>query len=1049
MKLNGPHRAPQSQNVPKQESTSPSTRAENKASEEAPFDPLGSAFSQLAGLDRKASTGEPERIRTNLKGDFEALVDFKTDDGKSVVLAVRNEAEVPLYASLLSGGETDSPVGQLHQKLKSASDSKFYFQRGGEYLRTDAGGAAVALDRGSQVVLRRSDGQYEPHRDPETALRFVAGSDPKAAALRKELADAAESGMTVTVHSEQEGDEPPSKLQMVLQMFDRSSQLAMDRDLATAVMAGSRVDVGFENDERPIAIPLTLSREEMNLAAQWNDSPTEEIKGFKEEFKALSDDKTIFMTQQPSGQMKGMVIRADDRAAYFQLRQGERMVALDSAGDLHEMKSLKDFKTFKETGRVSPKTEAFDGSKTDSDNLMMFYHVSPFDPIGKGNYDDLPQRMTSVGSSPQLDIVTMRSDLPEKRNLRVDRVQQGELQEIKRLDADTAMSNPKVLEDFVYETVKSNMGDERIRFLVGGHGGAEKGLLPDGEHNNSAADQAMKVDKFAGAISKALDRVEKETGERPKIDNLMLVSCLMGNTSFIHALAQTGDIETLVASPELMAGSNPLTTFEYLADPKTSKATGREYAQHLVDTWSEAPAMVGGSKAQHHADTIGAYDLSPDKAKRFQKALGGFFEAALAEPQYAEYLKESVARAPSYGINPLINVMFDVDNRDLLQVLDHASTDARIDSKKLKSAMKELKEATEDQVIDQKVSEKYQGRRGPSLYLPLDKWDFNEKMSDTNLLKGTKYKEFMDMVFEAPLHRGVMATLINEASRLSETGVLDKAFEKLQDFATGAVDLEEPDGLEQETQRLEALHSLEEKTSEPTRSAKVLGLLKGTARAAAGIAGGAVGGAIVAGLGAVVGSVTGAVAGWRGVSAAGTHKPASKEEIDVLTTVVDELLEANGLANDKSDAGGEKKADGSTADAKMAEAVPVEDAKESPGEDIEDPDLAPLKGLLKGRVAKGLKQLILAPAEGTAIKVHESAGRKWGEFPGRILGALTGAVAGGLFTALTAGGVAFAGAGLFAAAQADNVLSALERPEIKGESTFTGRFGEDSAPQPE
>jgi hypothetical protein len=223
--------------------------------------------------------------------------------------------------------------------------------------------------------------------------------------------------------------------------------------------------------------------------------------------------------------------------------------------------------------------------------------------------------------------------------------------------------------------------------------------------------------------------------------------------------------------------------------------------------------MIGGSIKHRHADTIGAYDLSPTKAKRFQKALGGFFEAALAEPKFAEYLKEGIAKAPTYGINPLVNVMFDVDNRDLLQVLDHTVSDARITSKRLKAAMTELKEATEAQVIDQKVSENYKGRRGPSLYLPLDRWDFNDKMAQTDLLQSIPYKQFMDMMFEAPLQRSVAGNLINEVSRLSETGALDKAFEKLQESAVGKTKQEEPDEatrLKLEATALEELYALEE-----------------------------------------------------------------------------------------------------------------------------------------------------------------------------------------------------------------------------------------------
>jgi hypothetical protein len=674
-----------------------------------------------------------------------------------------------------------------------------------------------------------------------------------------------------------------------------------------------------------------------------------------------------------------------------------------------------------------------------------------------------------VGSSQRLDIVTMRSDLPDKKNLRVDRAQLGEMQQLKRLDPATSMSDPKVLEDFIYETVSSNLGDERIRFLVGGHGGAEKGLLPDGKHNNAEADQAMQVDAFAGAISKALDRVEKEKGVRPKIDNLMLVSCLMGNSSFLHALAQTGDVETVVASPELMAGSNPISTFEYLNDPKTSKANGREYAQYLVDEWSQAPAMVGGSKQHLHADTIGAYDLSPAKAKRFQKALGGFFEAALAEPKFAEYLKEGIAKAPSYGINPLVNVMFDVDNRDLLQVLESSLQDKRISSSKLKEAMAELKVATEAQVIDQKVSAKYEGRKGPSLYLPLDRWDLNEKMTGTALLKSVRYREFMEMIFDAPLHRGVVDGLINEVSRVSETGTLDKAFKKLMDAATGkkAKEADEPpkaaetkspelpsptDPAKQlppemtalaeqlvkglimatspEAKELQELHKLEE-PEPPTAGQKWLGRIGKLVTAGLSTAVGAAAGVIAAIPGALIGAAAGTAAGWRGVSAAGTHKPTSKEESELLSNVVDKLLKANGLANNEPEAG-KASAEPDTTDQRSAEDQTK--ANEAPKKG--KPDLSALSDLKNGRGAKILKQLILLPSEAVGLRMHQAAGHKLGELPGRLVGAVVGGLGGAVLNALATGGIAFAGAGLITFSK----IGKQAKPPDKGSDLFTGRY---------
>lgn len=1071
MKLNGPDKNLPFKKLPERELAPDQLKATKESLDDlvdaARLQPLSESFQLLAQHDRSASYLETTRIPKNIKAGYEALVDFQTADKKTYVLAVREESDVPAYAALVAGQEIDPDLKKLHLNLRTAeiAGHKFYLARGKSHLATDAAGAAISLNRGSRVVFQRSDGEFETHKGWSSASSFLTQTNKEVAEARRQLERVKAPGLSLSPRSLGDSTGEENTLSRILGAFGGQSELEVERSLAESLAQTGKIDVSFADDKRPLPLPLALSQDELEVAANWERSTQPQVKLFKNRFKKQSDKKTIFMTQHTHGDMKGMVVRADDRAAYFQLAQGERLVALDGKGDLHELKSLQDFEKFNKTGRVSqPESKPFDGDKTDSDNLMMFYHVSPFDPIEKGNYDDLPQRITQIGSSEQVDIITMRSDLPTKRNLRVERAQKGELQEIKRLDPSLAMNDPKVLEDFIYETVSSNMGDERIRFLVGGHGGAEKGLLPDGEHNNAEANHAMSVDNFAGAISKALNRVEKETGDRPKIDNLMLVSCLMGNTSFIHALAQTGDIETLLASPELMAGSNPISTFGFLNDPKTSKATGHEYAEYLLQEWSEAPASIGGDKSQHHASTIGAYDLSPEKAKRFQKALGGFFDAALAEPKYAEYLKENIAMAPSYGINPLINVMFDVDNRDLLQVLDHASKDARIKSPKLKKAIKELKTASEDQVLGQKVAEDYEGRRGPSLYLPLDDWDFDPKMSETALLKSVKYKEFMEMIFKAPLQRGVTAGLLNEVSRLSETGALDKAFKKLQNSAKDSLlpksdnqedyaGTEIPESLREtpgdskevkeakaglrdyvgkltskEAEALTDLHALEE-AKEKGLLSKVGGFLKGTVKGALGLAGGAVAGALVAVPALLFGGVAGARAGWTGVSAAGTHKPASKAEMEVLTNVVDEFMEAN------PDIFG-------TEEAAEADKKP----KSSKPEGENDPDLSPLEGLFEGRVAKGIKQLLLVPSEKIGIKTHEKIGREHGELPGRIAGAVTGFFSGAVLNTLAVGGVAFAGVGLLTGSKVGDAIDKItpKGPE-KGVDLHLGRFKLDKA----
>jgi hypothetical protein len=249
MKLNGPNRTPHQKKIqsPKKNSAG-AVAAEAKVKDDAsPEDLLTSAFEQLAKHGRKASTSEPERIRTNLKGGFEALVDFRTEQDKSVVLAVREEEDIPLYASLVSGGEKESEIGKLHQMLETAgkADTRFYFQRGGEQLRTDAAGAAIALHRGSQVVVQRADGQFQPHRKAFNAVIFAATADPETSKAVKDLAMAEESGLVVTVH-QADSDKQPGKMQMVAQMFDRSSKLEMERQLAEALSKGESVNVGFK-----------------------------------------------------------------------------------------------------------------------------------------------------------------------------------------------------------------------------------------------------------------------------------------------------------------------------------------------------------------------------------------------------------------------------------------------------------------------------------------------------------------------------------------------------------------------------------------------------------------------------------------------------------------------------------------------------------------------------------------------------------------------------------------------------------------------------------
>jgi hypothetical protein len=661
------------------------------------------------------------------------------------------------------------------------------------------------------------------------------------------------------------------------------------------------------------------------------------------------------MQRNSQGEAKGMLLAASDKSAYLALLAGEEVVALTKDGIQHRLNKPEHLQELKANGTVAHGTPGtpHDASQP-SDNLFMVYSVSPFDPIKKGVYDDLMLRLTDVGSSPEIDIVAMHSDLPEKRNLRVDRVQPGKLESLKQMPPETVMSDPKVFEDFIAETLLANQTDGKIRLFVGGHGGAEKGLLPDGKHNNADANHAMSVDAFAEAIHKAVDRVEAETGKRPFIDNLMLCSCLMGNTSFIDALSQTGDIGVLCASPELMQGSNPNSVVEFLHDPKTSKSSGEEFAKFLVDTISEAPSAPGGSKESHHADTYGAYRLDKRLARQFRDSSEAFFQACLDNPKEAAAIKRAIASTPTYGINPFLNLMFDVDNRDVIQVAERIMKDARVTDPKIKEACKNLIEAAEAQVITQKVSENYTGRRGPTIYLPVDRFDYDEKMGSTAFLKGTSYDKFVEMIFDAPLTRGVQDTFLAEANRWMEATKEAAAKNPAPAQEEEEKKVEESDE-STETKKTaatkgakspkitEEVHSLEQQR-EGAPLASLGRVARGLVRLTGGLASGLVGAAIGGITGVVVGGLLGARAGFTGHS-------------------------------------------------KHAQAYGAD----------EDASTGNLASLRKGWSL--VKQAVLFPVEATGLRVNDAVGFRLGKWPGRISGTLAGAVGGALGGGLVGAGL--------------------------------------------
>ncbi len=907
-------------------------------------------FAKLKELGRDPGRDAAARMTGSLQSKYESLIRFQGEE--ELVLSLRDPKELAEYVALLGGGQASDEVKQNYVGVQARQDQgdRFFLKRGKQYLKTDAAGAAVVLSRGGEVVRMAQDGQVNRWKELPAD---VPAPSPARAELGK-LLDAAEA-LKCTFEVEPEKTETSIKGKLLNLLKGKGDEVEVRGGLVDALEQGKRVLITLPDDDRKIPLPPGVDKAQLEKFISYVSKPDEDQKSFLKAFEDLKKKEAVIMARTDTGELKGMLMTASDRSAYLNLLAGQDVVVLGKDGTPQRLTQVAQMAELSANGslkgQAAPK---FDGSGTPSDNLFMVYHVSPFDPINKGIYDDLVRRMSEVGSSKEIDIVAMHSDLPDKRNLRVDRIQSGSLENLKKLDPETVMSDPKTFENFIFETLMANQSDAKVRLFVGGHGGAEKGLLPDGKHNNAAANHAMSVDDFAGAIPKALDRVEKETGKRPFIENLMLCSCLMGNTSLIDALAKSGDVGVLCASPEIMQGASPNSVIEFLHDPKTSKASGEEFAKYLVDTLSEAPTAPGGNKDSHHADTYGAYRLDKNLAENTKKSLDNFFKVALQHPDQAGAIKRAIADCPTYGMNPFINLLFDVDNRDLIQVAERIIADARVSNQDLKEAAQKVVDAAAAQVIEQKVSKNYDGRKGPTIYLPIDRFDFDEKMAKTGFLQSTDYPKFMEMIFDAPLRRGVQDTFLTEANRYLEAGkeaaaaatTSEKEDDKKTDDAKAPEEAKKESktwtgpgkGVVQQVHDLEAYHG--------DNGLKKVGRgVRALATAAVGIAGGVALAAVGAVPGAIMGAVLGARAGWTGHSV---------------------LSEQYG-AGDTSPAGG---------------------------------------NTIKSAV-KLAGQAALFPMEAVGLRVNDKVGFQAGTLAGRLVGSLAGLVGGALGGALGGGAVGF------------------------------------------
>jgi hypothetical protein len=1005
-------------------------------------------FDQLASKGQFVGRNAAERFEGSLKAGYESLMKFQGSQG--AVISLKSVDDLRQYVGLVTEGNCSDPkVSATFKELeqKSSDGVRFYLKRSGtgkpDYLRTDAAGAAVSMARAERVEWVSQTGA-QGQIEASSQISGIAAADSKTAELGKALDLLEAKGYTfeLSVPEKQPGE---GILHKLVNSKPKELGLAKRRTLISELQSGQRLSLTLANDYRQLKLPVGVDRKQVLAISQYVTSPTVEQEKFKASFANLQKDGAVVTARALSGDEKGMLLNACDRGALLNLEAGGEVVVLTKDGRLHSANTLEDITTLELTGSIPSKltSELPLGTNPTSDNLFMTYYAAPFDPIKKGNYDDLPLRLTQVGSSSRVDLVTLHSDLPDKKNLHLDRVQRGKLESLQQMDPKQVLSDPKVFEDFIYHTISDNLSDGRIRLLVGGHGGAEKGLVPDGKDNNAQADHAMGVDEFSKAITQALDRVQEGTGKRPHIDNLVLCSCLMGNSSLIHALSQNADVGILCASPEIMQGSSPTSMVEYLNDPKTSKASSEEFARFLVDEIMETPSSPGGSIATHHADTYGAYQIDKAKGVRFQKSLSGFFQACLDSPKDAARIKAAISDCPTYGQNKIVNLMFNVQERDIIQVAEKIAGDARIQSQAVKSACKELIAATEDQVLVQKMTKNYQGRRGPTICMPVDRFDYDKKFGETELLKSTRYDEFLNLLFDTKVHLDFQGSLF---ARLHE--VMAKGNEVLsapkdsapkdsapkdsapkdsapkdsapndaagaeKTAATPAVPAQsDPAQLAKNAEVFEILgkmillnvpvaevHGLESRLQEASTADKVAKVTRTSLRFALTSAVAIAAGAIAAIPGAVIGGILGAKSGLSGHSAL-SRSFGGKQEAE------------------KSKAG--SPADQKTAQAKTISDSDSEVAKSKTGSDSRSKGDESNFNMKDYALEAG--QLALLPSEYVGTKVNQEIGYRYGSTCGRVAGLVTGALSGVVGGCLSAFGLVGGLSGWYAHKKASQFL---------------------------
>ncbi len=847
----------------------------------SPLSPVERSLHQLSKLGYRTLPGEAKAIQHSFDNHREALV--RVSHRYDSVASLTGQEDLNHAILLAQGKDQDQELTSLYHNLLELERQGvlFYLKRPGErilntplrqkagWIRTSPLFAALCLKRGEAiraVDLHGNSAQLKSAADLKKFCRHTSTSSPHPQKLEalKVINRLSTLGFEVYPPAEL----PPHTLQSdykkmywqelkdyFLSAFKEIPQYSLPKQhqrLLELLASGKAVPC-LKQGDYPF-MPLHLNLQQLKTLITYKTSATPEMTEFYRLWCSFKEKHGLLFARLQDGEAKGALVRTDALGAYITLSGGGEVLALNSQGDLTSLHSIEEAMSYLRAPSFQQKDKV-DGNNlsppghTHPKNLAaVFYNAlhSPYDKFGY--YDDFPVRLKKLGSNPNTELIIERSDLPHKKVLRLDKLQGHEFQTLQTLSPENVMSDPKVLENFVYNTVKNSTPDEHIRLFIIGHGGADYGLLYD--YDPSGQQTSMTVDEFAASISKALDRIEQETGRRPVIDNLILGSCLMGNASLAIALAEKGDVKALSASPELLLDGFPKEMVDYLYKHPESEA--REFAEALVNINLKAAGLEGGPSNRKHALVYGAYDLDPHKAARFKNALRNFFRSCTSHPESAPLIKEDILSVPPYNIHPAGGPGIGEEQRDVIAVAQAIAKDSRIRSKEIKQAADSLIEAASSMVWKQASQPTHKHRYGLSLHLPIAGTD---DPSPSKFLQETGHREFIAMLRKAPYTPTIQqaaATALYTHHGLQQT----EAVEATRPYDPHSQAIEEQSWLHSQESSLPARNK-----RELLRSTLQEGLKMG-----AGLIGGIAGAAIGASVGAGLGLLLGARAGLTGTT---------------------------------------------------------------------------------------------------------------------------------------------------------------------------------------